>query len=69
MSEWIDVKVRLPKLDERVLAWDGEGSNIGFLLYEDAEWRDIRYYEIENVSHWMPLPEPPKSESDCNKEK
>ena len=28
----------------------------------DVTWRDFDYTKIVNVSHWMPLPEPPEKE-------
>lgn len=28
----------------------------------DVTWRDWDYTKIRNVSHWMPLPEPPKED-------
>ena len=75
MSDWISVEDRLPLestyglkgLEEvKVLATDGfdvcavafqRGSGGGM------PWRDFdKYAEISNysITHWMPLPEPPK---------
>lgn len=66
MSEWVSVKDRLPSK-----------KDIGtqFLLYvsnEDGEtYFDVSYwfgrdvnlsFTWRNVTHWMPLPEPPKEE-------
>ena len=59
---WISVKAKLPT--EHV--WIEIGSSI-----EKKTWRgiymdgkflepDLGYKEITNVTHWMPLPEPPK---------
>lgn len=70
MSEWISVKDRLPELNKNVLVYGGtenhpckynemtesyfyKMSNCGIIkcAKEDMYWK---------VSHWMPLPEPPK---------
>ena len=63
MSEWISVEDRLPKIDSKdVLFYDpGFGVKIGCycgLRYDEHEWRDNSSYT--NVTHWMPLPEPPE---------
>lgn len=72
--EWISVKDRLPEFDKRVLALDAskevailrlhsvtgrktaDGDSISTDWYEQTSYDT--YYE--NVTHWMPLPEPPK---------
>ena len=44
---------------EEVDEYDFHGEReSGFYDY-DSEWG---YYQIEDVTHWMPLPEPPKGE-------
>lgn len=55
MAEWIRVKDRLPKSCTSVLVYFRNG-NIGLLFYEEGTYMPW----LENVSHWMPLPEPPK---------
>lgn len=67
MSEWISVKDRLPKPGERILLsskkFVGEGWINGtlnkFFRYDGIEWSKIF---IENITHWMPLPEPPEEQ-------
>jgi len=59
MTEWISVKDELP--DERyVLCFQGGASNnpihVGFRSNHSGHWLPNLY----NVTHWMPLPEPPK---------
>ena len=65
---WISVKDRLPENSNEVLTYGNglirvmclldHGSGDGdYLVWED----DYGYYEeLDNVTHWMPLPEPPK---------
>ena len=66
--EWISVNDRLPELHHSVLISDGMGFYVATLLKNcgENEWKiscdcaDIeRHYGIE-VTHWIPLPSPPK---------
>lgn len=65
-DEWISVKERLPDVDyyDYVLAWDG--YNINFLHYSHRwqQWEDYCSMKKHhwNVTHWMPLPMPPKGD-------
>ena len=62
-SEWINVDERLPDPNKLVLClWerDGDGICYGFARYQRE---DVWYVSNEGmpcVTHWMPLPEPPK---------
>ena len=69
MSEWISTKDRLPDKEGCYLIVSGETKEIDIGLWclerqrfevVETEWFG---YEITGVTHWMPLPEPPK-ESD-----
>jgi hypothetical protein len=65
---WISVKDRLPDIRHAVLAFTPHYNNIwALLLHEDGLW----YYWMAGcqeydplwmgpITHWMPLPEPPK---------
>lgn len=65
---WISVKDRLPKLGEIALTVDVQDepdycvmrlqlADPGVFVWEDeAE----SWYPVDEFSHWMPLPEPPK---------
>lgn len=62
--DWISVKDRLPDRKEDVylccvdsLAFPGTQYIRILKFYGDGTWRYGR-----NVTHWMPLPEPPKEE-------
>lgn len=66
MAEWISVNERLPEDRRSVLVYCPYNKCIYTAYYED--FNDEWYYfgcggRIEvyyTVSHWMPLPEPPK---------
>lgn len=58
--KWISVKDRLPEKTWEYLTWNGVGVN------QDYYAQDSNYNNGFNnpypVTHWMPLPEPPKGE-------
>ena len=64
VQEWISVTERLPESGKEgvliALRW-GE-VDIGWC--EDGRWSSefVNEYEEGEVTHWMPLPEPPKGE-------
>ncbi len=61
--EWISVKDRLPE-EDIVLTYDGFTIRSAEILYEDENeivWLDGGVC-FSNVTHWMPLPEPPKQQ-------
>ena len=62
MAEWISVKDRLPESGKRVLACDDFGK-IFFSKWLGGVgcWIDEKH-NVGHVTHWMPLPEPPKGE-------
>lgn len=66
VQNWIPVSERLPKDDGKVLAIVKEDgyNRIAFVFYEGRRWWDCFYdgFQNINVTHWMPLPEPPKGE-------
>lgn len=53
MSEWISVEERLPSEGVLVIVWDGK-------YYDIVLMGEHNFHTEENVTHWMPLPEPPK---------
>ena len=83
LPRWIPVTERLPEYDVRVLAidvydtCDGDGTEfIGIWTrkeYPDDPdgccWIDERgwWHAIDEVTHWMPLPEPPEEKNNGNK--
>lgn len=64
MPGWISVKDRLPEKDGVYLAFY-DGYTVSSVWYErgreHSEWTDDyeEYCDLD-VTHWMPLPEPPK---------
>ena len=61
--EWISVKDRLPDHKTQCIGYFevaySYGFNINEVFYNDGRWFwDLD--SIENITHWMPLPEPPK---------
>lgn len=62
-QQWISVKDRLPDDEKDVLCYLGDAilrfTTVGYLL--DGEWRGDGF-PLRYVTHWMPLPEPPKEE-------
>jgi hypothetical protein len=71
--KWIDVNKRLPKTSFEVLtsSTTSKGKYLGMyvLYYADGEWwRSMDGLWVFVVTHWMPLPEPPKKvrKDECN---
>ena len=66
--KWIPVTERLPEYMENVLVTDGVFSGMGWRDWYDCYDTKPREYWIapstnvneSNITHWMPLPEPPK---------
>lgn len=64
MGEWISVEDRLPVDMGTVLIAHKGGVSFGW--YNGAYWEKgaaTKHREIKTVTHWMPLPEPPKEDS------
>lgn len=60
---WIKAEDGLPDNMEEVLVYTGQIMGVGYNDYKFGwTWRDEDGEIIENVTHWMPLPEPPKEE-------
>lgn len=59
-SGWISVNDRLPEKHVGVLVYNGS-------IHEDFICSSGYFYDTLDVTHWMPLPEPPKeSEGNTN---
>ena len=54
VPKWIPVTERLPREQETVLTWGKQGVIL-------LDWRhDNKWCCFGDVTHWMPLPQPPK---------
>ena len=60
MAEWIPVTERLPEQTPTPCLCYSEGGNYMVGTYTSWGWMSPCYFG--KVSHWMPLPEPPKAE-------
>ena len=69
MSEWISVKDKLPEDEQLVFCSGldfevGPSRHYGVLRYNNGEFAyvddDGIYEEWKYITHWMPLPKPPK---------
>jgi hypothetical protein len=69
-SQWISVKERLPEnYYQDVLVYDSRDNClfIAVMTYK-GEWIVPHYEDYEfNITHWMPLPEPPKENEQCTR--
>ena len=64
MTEWISVKDRLSVAKEGVLTYESafDSMSMAFRLPDTEEFINVGdYYALDDVTHWMPLPEPPEA--------
>ena len=68
-DKWVSVKDRLPEKSGQYLCWFGANKvAIGpaIVTYVD-EWKAfgnlVSLEKYPNITHWMPLPEPPKEDN------
>ena len=60
-QRWIPVSERLPEGYVKVIAFAKDCMNVDWVLPEDL--REVgkgAFARLYNVTHWMPLPEPPE---------
>jgi len=63
---WISVKDRLPEPPAQCLVYSAKASRprgMETATYTEWGWMTAAYFP--EVTHWMPLPEPPEEESDA----
>ena len=62
--KWISVEDELPPVGEKVLVCANNVRVMAFIDCEDVWHRDTITFRLPGaVTHWMPLPEPPKEET------
>ena len=63
-SKWIPVSERLPEENVRVLICYIDGGGSRGINTDTRHWNRWLCFsgELATVTHWMPLPEPPKEE-------
>ena len=61
VQEWISVKERLPVREVKVLTYGVYGFSVNYLDKFSGKWRGVNG-RPQWITHWMPLPEPPKGE-------
>ena len=60
ISHWIPVAERLPDVWKHVITFDeDDGVRVNWRSGDNVSW-----YMGYHVTHWMPLPEPPKADKD-----
>ena len=62
VQEWISVKDRLPDKDKYVWCYSNKNGGdmfVGYRGYISGDWMEGGSLHIGDVTHWMPLPQPP----------
>ncbi len=65
MGEWISVEDRLPERGQNVIAFSESDGIVILTCFRSAGWKEVITKEnaqiiiTHEVTHWMPLPEPP----------
>ena len=69
-DNWISVEDELPKPRKKYLTYNSNADkyDIDYQILEVddnnhfVEWSDMcdRFVDVNNVTHWQPLPQPPK---------
>ena len=63
VQNWIPVTERLPEEGQRVLSVKEEGYvEINCITNRTGDWFSRAYDPSSVITHWMPLPQPPKGE-------
>jgi len=59
-KRWIPIAERSPELGVDVMVIDRGELKIAWRHIKDGEWSS--FSALNKISHWMPLPQPPKEE-------
>jgi hypothetical protein len=62
IQKWVSVDERLPEIWKTVLVCDVREDYVDAWEYNGKDlWRgDGIFYGTEDITHWMPIPKPPK---------
>ena len=60
LPKWIPVTERLPEYERPVLGWDADFLYSHIVNFVYGQFFDDIDMSAVKVTHWMPLPEPPK---------
>ena len=60
LPHWISVEDELPEQNRWVLTYNGSSINL-LMLASNGGWYDHSVAKHRNITHWMPLPAPPKN--------
>lgn len=68
-DKWISIKYRLPEKAKPILLYNSNWIGVGYykLNFEmdiegEPDWSDETTEYISGVTHWQPLPQPPKND-------
>lgn len=59
-SKWISVEDRLPEEEQMVLIF--RDTNDGIIEATMWDKQEEKYYKMNSITHWQPLPSPPKTD-------
>jgi hypothetical protein len=60
---WIPVSERLPAEESQCIVWHKRSGECRIAFRYEGNWYEGSILITANVTHWMPLPEPPASPS------
>ena len=62
-GKWIPVTERLPANGDTVIVCDAREDYVNCFWYDMGWWYSEGYrVSLDEITHWMPLPEPPKED-------
>ena len=64
-SEWVKAEQEIPEYGKKVVVFVKRASHphkINFATFNGTGWRTTsgNHYKVSSITHWMPLPKPPK---------